>query len=136
MRFIEEVTDPYLNVFRRFMPPMGGGGFALDLSPILAIILLFIAQSDRRRADPRVSSRAPSEAITGWRRALVVCGAVVLLDQVTKAIVVSSLAEGQQRGARARVQAHQHAELGARVRDRQGQGFVARGARSSRSHWC
>ena len=42
--FIEEVTDPYLNVFRRFLPPVGGGGFALDLSPILAIILLVIAQ--------------------------------------------------------------------------------------------
>lgn len=42
--FIEEVTDPYLNVFRRFLPPVGGGAFALDLSPILAIILLVIAQ--------------------------------------------------------------------------------------------
>ena len=42
--FIEEMTDPYLNVFRRFLPPMGGGAFALDLSPILAIILLVIAQ--------------------------------------------------------------------------------------------
>jgi YggT family protein len=43
--FVEEVTNPYLNVFRRFLPPVGGGGFALDLSPILAIILLFIARS-------------------------------------------------------------------------------------------
>jgi YggT family protein len=42
--FIEEVTDPYLNVFRRFLPPVGGGAFALDLSPIIAIILLIIAQ--------------------------------------------------------------------------------------------
>jgi YggT family protein len=42
--FIEEVTDPYLNLFRRFLPPIGGGGFALDLSPILAIILLIILQ--------------------------------------------------------------------------------------------
>jgi YggT family protein len=42
--FVEEVTDPYLNLFRRFLPPIGGGGFALDLSPILAIILLFILQ--------------------------------------------------------------------------------------------
>jgi YggT family protein len=42
--FIEEVTDPYLNVFRRFLPPVGSGAFALDLSPILAIILLIIAQ--------------------------------------------------------------------------------------------
>ena len=43
--FVEEVTDPYLNVFRRFLPPIGGGAFALDLSPILAIILLFIARA-------------------------------------------------------------------------------------------
>jgi YggT family protein len=40
--FVEEVTDPYLNVFRRVIPPIGGGGFALDLSPMLAMILLFI----------------------------------------------------------------------------------------------
>ena len=43
--FVEEVTDPYLNLFRRFLPPIGGGGFSLDLSPILAIILLLIMQS-------------------------------------------------------------------------------------------
>ena len=30
-----------------------------------------------------------------WRRALAVCGAVVLVDQVTKAIVVSSVAAGE-----------------------------------------
>jgi YggT family protein len=40
--FIEEVTDPYLNVFRRFIPPLGGGGFALDLSPMLAMALVYI----------------------------------------------------------------------------------------------
>ena len=40
--FVEEVTDPYLNLFRRFIPPIGGGGFALDLSPILAIVLLLL----------------------------------------------------------------------------------------------
>jgi YggT family protein len=40
--FIEEVTDPYLNVFRRFIPPLGAGGFALDLSPMLAMALLYI----------------------------------------------------------------------------------------------
>lgn len=43
--FIQESVDPYLNVFRRFIPPLGGGGFALDLSPILAIILLLVVQS-------------------------------------------------------------------------------------------
>ena len=42
--FVEEATDPYLNLFRRIIPPLGGSGFALDLSPILAIIVLLIAQ--------------------------------------------------------------------------------------------
>jgi len=42
--FIHQVTDPYLNVFRRILPPIGGRGMALDLSPILGIILLLIAQ--------------------------------------------------------------------------------------------
>jgi YggT family protein len=40
--FIHQVVDPYLNIFRRVIPPLGGGGFAIDLSPILAIIVLSI----------------------------------------------------------------------------------------------
>ena len=40
--FVEQTTGPYLNLFRRVLPPVGGGGFALDLSPIIGIILLFI----------------------------------------------------------------------------------------------
>jgi YggT family protein len=40
--FIEDVTDPYLNMFRRVIPPLGGGGFAIDLSPMLAMILLYV----------------------------------------------------------------------------------------------
>jgi YggT family protein len=43
--FIKETTDPYLNFFRRFLPPIGGGGFALDLSPIIGVILLFILRA-------------------------------------------------------------------------------------------
>lgn len=42
--FIHQVTDPYLNVFRRFLPPVGGRGLALDLSPILGIVVLLIVQ--------------------------------------------------------------------------------------------
>jgi len=42
---VTETTDPYLNFFRRFMPPIGGGGFALDLSPMIGIILLFVLQA-------------------------------------------------------------------------------------------
>ncbi len=41
------------------------------------------------------SGRLNPAAIRGWRRALLVCGAVVLLDQVSKAIVVSSLSVGE-----------------------------------------
>ena len=43
--FITETTNPYLNFFRRFLRPVGGGGFALDLSPIVGIIVLFVAQA-------------------------------------------------------------------------------------------
>lgn len=43
--FITETTDPYLNFFRRFLPPIGGGGFALDLSPMIGIIVLFVLQA-------------------------------------------------------------------------------------------
>ncbi len=43
--FIKETTDPYLNLFRRFLPPLGGGGFALDLSPMLGVVVLFIARA-------------------------------------------------------------------------------------------
>lgn len=42
--FITESTDPYINVFRRFMKPVGGGGFAIDLSPMLAILVLVLLQ--------------------------------------------------------------------------------------------
>jgi YggT family protein len=42
--FIHQVTDPYLNLFRRILPPVGGGAIALDLSPIVAIFVLLIAQ--------------------------------------------------------------------------------------------
>lgn len=43
--FVHETTDPYLNLFRRILPPVGAGGLALDLSPIIGIFLLFIAQA-------------------------------------------------------------------------------------------
>jgi YggT family protein len=40
--FITDTTDPYLNLFRRIIPPIGGGGFGLDLSPMIGIIVLFV----------------------------------------------------------------------------------------------
>jgi YggT family protein len=42
LTFVKDVTDPYLNLFRRILPPVKLGPAALDLSPILAILLLLI----------------------------------------------------------------------------------------------
>ena len=42
--FVTETTNPYLRFLRRFVPSIGSGGFALDLSPVLGIILLFVLQ--------------------------------------------------------------------------------------------
>jgi uncharacterized protein YggT (Ycf19 family) len=39
------VTDPYLNLFRRILPPVRIGPGALDLSPMVAIFLLIIVSS-------------------------------------------------------------------------------------------
>ena len=39
-RFLYDVCDPYLRIFRRFLPPLG----PLDLSPMLAVIVLLVAQ--------------------------------------------------------------------------------------------
>jgi len=36
IRFIYEVTDPYLNLFRRIVPPAG----ILDLSPFVALLAM------------------------------------------------------------------------------------------------
>jgi len=40
--FVTDSTNPYLNFFRRFLPRVGGGGFALDLSPVVGLIALFL----------------------------------------------------------------------------------------------
>ena len=42
LTFVRDVTDPYLNLFRRFLPPVRIGPGALDLSPILATFVLLI----------------------------------------------------------------------------------------------
>ncbi|NGX57208.1 MAG: hypothetical protein K940chlam3_00092 [Chlamydiae bacterium] len=41
MRFISHYTDPYLNIFKRIIPPLG----MFDLSPIVAIFALQIIES-------------------------------------------------------------------------------------------
>jgi YggT family protein len=42
LSFVKDVTDPYLNLFRRFIPPVRMGAGALDLSPIVATFVLLI----------------------------------------------------------------------------------------------
>jgi len=39
-RFLYDVCDPYLRIFRRILPPLG----PIDLSPIVAVIVLFVIQ--------------------------------------------------------------------------------------------
>lgn len=41
MRFVTHYTDPYLNFFRKIVPPIGG---ALDLSPLLGYFALQILE--------------------------------------------------------------------------------------------
>ena len=42
LTFVHDVTDPYLNLFRRFIPMARLGPAALDLSPIVATFVLLI----------------------------------------------------------------------------------------------
>jgi YggT family protein len=39
--FLRDVCDPYLQLFRRFIPSMG----AFDLSPLVAIIVLYVVRT-------------------------------------------------------------------------------------------
>jgi YggT family protein len=45
LKFVSDVTDPYLNLFRRVLPPVRMGPGALDLSPIVATFVLIIVSS-------------------------------------------------------------------------------------------
>ena len=39
-RFLYDVCDPYLRLFRRFVPPIG----PLDLSPLIGVLVLVVLQ--------------------------------------------------------------------------------------------
>lgn len=41
LNFLRDVSEPYLRLFRRFIPPLG----ALDLSPMVAIIVLYVVRT-------------------------------------------------------------------------------------------
>ncbi|MBV9801720.1 MAG: YggT family protein [Solirubrobacterales bacterium] len=40
MNFLRDVCDPYLRLFRRFIPPLG----MFDFTPMVAIIVLYVVQ--------------------------------------------------------------------------------------------
>ncbi len=42
LKFVSEVTDPFLNIFRKIIPTVRIGPGALDLSPIVAVLVLSI----------------------------------------------------------------------------------------------
>ena len=42
LTFVTQVTDPILNLFRRFLPPVRLGSGALDLAPMVATFVLLI----------------------------------------------------------------------------------------------
>ncbi|MEA2496785.1 MAG: YggT family protein [Thermoleophilaceae bacterium] len=45
LEFLTEVTDPYLNLWRRFLPLVRLGPGAIDLSPIIGTIVLLLVAS-------------------------------------------------------------------------------------------
>jgi YggT family protein len=42
-RFLYDVVEPYLRLFRRVLPQLSLGGLGLDLSPIVGIVVLLVA---------------------------------------------------------------------------------------------
>lgn len=45
VQFVRQITEPLLAPFRSLVPPLRMGAGYLDLSPILAIIVLFILRN-------------------------------------------------------------------------------------------
>ena len=41
LKFLRDVSEPYLGLFRRFIPPIG----MFDLSPMIGIILLYLVRT-------------------------------------------------------------------------------------------
>lgn len=52
--FLSPITDPYLNIFRSFIPPLGG----IDFSAILAILALQLLQGVFETSLAQVASAA------------------------------------------------------------------------------
>jgi YggT family protein len=52
MSFLSPITDPYLNLFRSLIPPLGG----IDFSPWLAIIILQVVGQILNSASGQIAS--------------------------------------------------------------------------------
>lgn len=44
-QFLFTITEPVLGPVRRLIPPVGGAGFRMDLSPIIVLIAIQLIQS-------------------------------------------------------------------------------------------
>jgi YggT family protein len=44
VRFLRRITEPLLAPIRRYVRPIQGGGMAWDLSPMVAMILLWVIE--------------------------------------------------------------------------------------------
>jgi YggT family protein len=40
--FLYDVTEPYLGLFRRLLPPARGGRVAVDFSPMVGLVVLYV----------------------------------------------------------------------------------------------
>ena len=104
LSFLRDVSEPYLRIFRKFIPPIG----MFDLSPIVAIDRPLRRRAARREPDParrsdrsggssrRAGSRTAVRRVA-YARAGIVVAIVVALDQLTKHLIVANIAPGQVR---------------------------------------
>jgi YggT family protein len=44
VRFLRQITEPVLAPIRRIVPPVQAGGGYLDLSPMIALLLLWVLE--------------------------------------------------------------------------------------------
>jgi YggT family protein len=44
-RILYDLTEPFLRIFRPLIPPVRMGGMAMDLSPLLAFLVLIVLQT-------------------------------------------------------------------------------------------
>ncbi len=60
--FLRDVAEPYLRVFRRLLPAMGG----FDFTPMIAIIVLYVARTVVRQCHRRLRrARSRSRRASG-----------------------------------------------------------------------